>query len=109
MENSHKMPNGARSAAGSSFAVVNWGWEAKGQCWRREGGAKERGKLKARRRPNRQRVEAASWINGNSGLGEAAVREREEWVRELESKIDSDRKREWVLINNNNKTINNII
>ena len=51
----------------------------------------------------------ASWISGDNGLGEAAVRERvrerEERVRELKSKIDSEGKREWVLINNkkNNK------
>ena len=88
------MPNRARSIAiaaarfvaiGSSIAVarssiivVGWGWEAKGRWWRREGGAKERGRAKARGRPNRQRAEVASWIGGDDELGEATVREREE-------------------------------
>ena len=51
-----------------------------------------------RGRPNRQRAEAASWIGGDGGLGKAAVREsvreREERVRELKSKIDYEGKRE---------------
>ena len=77
---------------GGRRRVVSWGWEAKGRWWRREGGAKERGK------PNRRRAEVSSWINGDVGLGEAAVRERvrerEERVRELKSKIDYEGKRE---------------
>ena len=88
------MPNGAGSiataaarfaaigssiaAARSSIIVVSWGWEAKGRWWRREGGAKERGRAKARGRPNRRRAEVVSWIGGDDELGEAAVREREE-------------------------------
>ena len=83
------------SVGGGRRRVVGWGWEAKGRWWRREGGAKERG------RPNRRRAEVSSWINGDVGLGEVAVREREERVRELKSKIDYEGKREWVLINNN--------
>ena len=80
------------SVEGGRRRVVGWGWEANGQWWRREARAKERGRAKARGRPNRRRVEAvaaarASWIGGDSGLGEVAVRERvrerEEWVREL--------------------------
>ena len=54
-------------------------WEAKGR-WR-EGGAKERGRAKARGRPNWRKAEAASWIGGDGGLGEVAMRER---VRERE-------------------------
>ena len=73
-------------------------WEAKGR-WR-EGGAKERGRAKARGRSNRRRAEAVSWISSDGRLGEAAVSEREERVRKLESKIDYKGKREWVLINN---------
>ena len=66
------------AAARSSIIVVSWGWEAKGRWWRREGGAKERGRVKARGRPNRRRVEVVSWIGGDDELGEVAVREREE-------------------------------
>ena len=62
----------------------------KGRWWRRKGAAKERGRVKARGRPNRWRAEAvvaASWIGGDGGLGEAAMRERvkerEERMREL--------------------------
>ena len=66
------MPNGARfavvgsfiAAAGSSIVVAGWGWEAKGRWWRREGGAKERGRAKAKGRLNRLMAEAAveaSW------------------------------------------------
>nr|POE74201.1 hypothetical protein CFP56_46935 [Quercus suber] len=84
MENSREMPDGvgfvarsvataaARSAvigssivaAGSSIAVISWGWEVKSWWWRREGGTKERGKVKARGRPNRRRAEAATagWV-----------------------------------------------
>ena len=72
MENSHEMPNEAGSVvvgssiatARSSIAVVGWGWEAKGRWWRREGGVKERGRAKAKGRPNRLMAEAAveaSW------------------------------------------------
>ena len=49
----------------------------------------ERGRVKARERPNWWRVEVAavSWIDSDSELGEATVRERvrerEERVREL--------------------------
>ena len=64
----------------------------------------EKGRAKARGRPNRQRAEAASWIASDGGLGEAAVservREREERVRKLKGKIDYEGKREWVLISN---------
>ena len=64
------------SVGGRRRRVVGWVWEAKGWWWRREGGAKERGRAKARGRLNWQRAEAASWIGGDGGLGEAAVRER---------------------------------
>ena len=64
------------SVGGRRLRVVGWGWEAKGRWWR-EGRAKERG------RPNRWRVEVASWINGDGKLGKAVVREGEERVREL--------------------------
>ena len=77
----------------------------------REGGVKERGRAKARGRPNRRRAEAASWIASDNRLGEATVservREREERVRKLKSKIDYEGKRECVLISN--KRNNSII
>ncbi|KAL0004090.1 hypothetical protein SO802_011651 [Lithocarpus litseifolius] len=48
---------------GGRRRVIDWGWEVKGQWWRREGRAKER--------------EAESvWIGGGGWLGEVAVRER---------------------------------
>ena len=52
------------SVGGGRRRVVGWGWEAKGRWWRREGGAKERGRAKARGRPNRRRAEAAmaGWV-----------------------------------------------
>ena len=97
-----------RSAAvRSSIAVVGWGWEAKGRQLGVGGEGsvvEERGSgegkmvAKAKGRPNRWRAEAVSWIGCDDGLGEAAVRERvrerEERVRELKSKIDSEGTRE---------------
>ena len=64
------------SVGGERRRAVGWGWEVKGRWWRREGGAKERGRAKARGRLNQRRAEAASWIGGDGGLGEATVRER---------------------------------
>ena len=75
------------SVGGGRWRVVSWGWEAKVRWWRREGGAKERGRAKSRRRPNWWRVKvaaAASWIGSHNGLGEAVVRER---VREREERM----------------------
>ena len=69
------MPNGAISAATVAASICchrvfhcccwSW-WEAKGRWWKGEGGAKERGRVKAKGRPNRLMVEAAaaaSWID----------------------------------------------
>nr|POF15814.1 hypothetical protein CFP56_35252 [Quercus suber] len=51
----------ARSVAvGSSIVVVGCGWDAKGRWWRREGGANERGRAKAKRRLNRLMAKAAT-------------------------------------------------
>ena len=44
----------------------------------------ERGRANARGRLNQRRAEAASWISGDGGLGEAVVRER---VREREERV----------------------
>ena len=95
------------AAIESSIAIVGWGWEAKGRQLGVGGEGsvvEERGSgegkmvAKAKGRPNRRRAEAASWIGCDDGLGEAAVRERvrerEERVRELKSKIDSKGTRE---------------
>ena len=51
-------------AAGSSIAVIGWGWETKGRWWRRKGGVKERGRAKAKGRLNwlmAKAAAAASW------------------------------------------------
>ena len=89
------MPNGAGfaataaarwssiAAAVSSIAVVGWGWEAKGRLWRREGGAKERGRAKARGRPNRRKAEAVSWIGEELDQRRDGSAAMVGWVRRL--------------------------
>ena len=103
----------------SSIAVIGCGWEVKGWWWRREGGAKERGRAKAKGRSNWLMAEVAtSWEWAGSASWEPGSewgKERNRWVS-WKRKIDYEGKIEWVrerekrlLINNNKKTINNII